>query len=355
MRRRDNSLELLYIGQNGGVEAGLARDAGLRFVGVFGGKFRRDASRAWWQRLIDLPTLLRNLRDLFAIGLGTLQCLWQLARFRPAVIFNKVGPAGLPVGLAARLLGIPMVIHEPDVVPGLANRVLSRWAVKVAVGFPAEAYQHLPASKLVFTGTPVQTLAAVGERAAGREHFGFQSSKSLILVTGGSQGATALNTALIKILPELLAFTQVHHLTGTRDHRRVVEQTQGVGVGYRSDPSLPLPDMQLALAAADVVVARAGANTIAELANLAKPTILVPNHEAAAHQVANAATLEQAGASLVVRDTNPPALLEAVASILSTRTEQRRLSSHITAFAHPDAADRLAALILAAATRGTAA
>jgi UDP-N-acetylglucosamine--N-acetylmuramyl-(pentapeptide) pyrophosphoryl-undecaprenol N-acetylglucosamine transferase len=349
LRRRDNSLELLYIGQTGGVESGLARAAGLRFVGVLGGKYRRDASQAWWQRLVDLPTLLLNLRDLIAIAVGTLQCLWWLGRFRPAVIFNKVGPAGLPVGLAARLLAIPTVIHEPDITPGLANRTLSRWAATIAVGFPTEYYRRFPAHKLVFTGTPVQAMATAGERAAARSHFGFQPDRSLVLVTGGSQGAVALNSAVIGILPELLALTQIHHLTGSRDHQRVAAQTKEAPAGYRLDADLPVKEMQQALAAADVVVARAGANTIAELAILAKPTILVPNREAAAHQLANAAALEKAGAALVVDDTNPQALLEAVARVLSARSQQRRLSDHIAGFAHPDAASRLAELILAAA------
>jgi UDP-N-acetylglucosamine--N-acetylmuramyl-(pentapeptide) pyrophosphoryl-undecaprenol N-acetylglucosamine transferase len=348
LRRRDNSLELLYIGQTGGVESGLARAAGLRFVGVLGGKYRRDASQAWWQRLADLPTLLLNLRDLIAIAVGTLQCLWWLGRFRPAVIFNKVGPAGLPVGLAARLLGIPTVIHEPDITPGLANRTLSRWAATIAVGFPTEYYRRFPAHKLVFTGTPVQA-AAAGERVAARRHFGFQSDRPLVLVTGGSQGAVALNSAVMSILLELLALAQIHHLTGSRDHQRVAAQTKEAPAGYRLDADLPVKEMQQALAAADVVVARAGANTIAELAILAKPAILVPNREAAAHQLANAAALEKAGAALVVDDTNPQALLEAVVRVLSARSQQRRLSDHIAAFAHPDAADRLAELILAAA------
>ena len=356
MRRRDNSLELLYIGQRGGIEADLARAADVRFVGVYGGKYRRDASLNRWERASDLRAWALNLRDLVAIALGTVECIWQLARFRPAVIFNKVGPAGIPVGLAARLLDIHMVIHEPDVVPGLANRLLSGWAAKIAVGFPVEYYQQrFPVGKLVFTGTPILQADGEGESDATRKRLGFTTTRPLLLVTGGSQGATALNSAVIAILPQLLAITQVYHLTGARDHARVIKETKGSPAGYHADASLPAQEMKAAIAAAAVVTARAGAGTIAELAILAKPVILVPNREAAAHQVANAAALEQAGAALVVRDAEPPALLEAITRVLSTRSEQRRLAEHIAAFAHPDAADRLAALIQAVATRGTAA
>ena len=334
----------------------MARADGLRFVGVSGGKYRRVAGRSVWQQLSDLTTLALNLRDLVAIAVGTLECIWQLTWFRPTVIFNKVGPAGLPLGLAARLLGIHMVIHEPDVVPGLANRVLSGWAAKIAVGFPTEYYEgRFPIGKLVFTGTPVPDAESAGEGADGREQLGFTPNRSLVLVTGGSQGAMALNTAVVKILPELLKFTQVYHLTGTRDHTRIVTATTGSPSGYRSAAQVSVQDMKRALAAADVVVARAGAGTIAELAILAKPVILVPNREAAAHQVANAAALEQAGAALVVRDSQPSELLEAIARVLSMRAEQRRLSTQIATFAHPDAATRLADLILAVAARGTAA
>jgi len=356
LRRRDNSLELLYIGQRDGIEAGLARAADVRFVGVYGGKYRRVAGQNVWEKLADVSTLALNLRDLVAIFVGTIECIWQLARFRPEVIFNKVGPAGIPVGLAARLLGVHMVIHEPDVVPGLANRLLSGWAAKIAVGFPAEYYQQrFPIGKLVFTGTPVPPADGEGEPGATRKRLGFKTTRPLLLVTGGSQGATALNSAIIAILPQLLAITQVYHLTGARDHVRVSEGTQDVPAGYRAEASLPIQEMKAAIAAADAVVARAGAGTIAELAIFAKPAILVPNRQAAAHQIANAAALEQAGAALVVRDTEHEALLEAITGVLSARSEQRRLSEHIAAFAHPDAADRLAALIQAVAIRGTAA
>lgn len=356
MRRRDNSLELLYIGQRGGIEAGLARAANVRFVGVYGGKYRRVAGQNVWGKLADISTLALNLRDLAAIAIGTVECIWQLARFRPEVIFNKVGPAGIPVGLAARLLGIHMVIHEPDVVPGLANRLLSGWAAKIAVGFPTEYYQRrFPVGKLVFTGTPVPQADREGEPGAMRKRLGFTSTRPLLLVTGGSQGAMALNSAVIAMLPQLLAVTQVYHLTGARDHSRVGKETHGAPAGYRAEASLHFQEMKAAIATADVVVARAGAGTIAELAILAKPVILVPNREAAAHQIANAAALEQAGAALVVRDTEPPALLEAITRVLSARSEQRRLSEHIAAFAAPQAADRLAALIQAVAIRGTAA
>lgn len=334
----------------------MARDANLRFVGVYGGKYRRIAGRSLWGKLGDISTLALNLRDLAAIAVGTLECIWQLARFRPQVIFNKVGPSGIPVGMAARLLGIHMVIHEPDVVPGLANRLLSGWAAKVAVGFPVEYYdQRFPVGKLVFTGTPVPDADGAGEPSATRQHLGFKANRALVLVTGGSQGATALNSAVIAILPQLLQSAQVYHLTGTRDNARVLKQTHGSSRGYRAEATIPIQDMKAAIAAATVVVARAGAGTIAELANLAKPVILVPNREAAAHQIANAAALEVAGAAVVVRDTESQSLLEALSHLISDRSEQRRLSEHITTFAHPDAAERLAALIQAVAMRGTAA
>lgn len=352
MQARDKHLELLYVGQRGGVEAGLVRAANISFVAVEGGKIRRSAGAGLLRNLADVPTTLYNLRDILLMGVGVLQCLWIFLRFRPSVIFNKVGPAGVPVGVAAAILNIPMVLHEPDVIPGWGNRFLSRWAARIAVGFPVNQQQGLPVVKLVHTGTPVQSRLLEAKRPQSRAHFGFSSVRPLVLVFGGSQGAQALNDAVIDLLPDLLHKTQLHHLVGKYDQKRVADALlkQGIGgpgtnKGYRADPFLDIGEMAQAYAGADIVIARAGASTIAELATLGKPTILVPNRLAAAHQIANSQALEDVGAAIVVGE-DPAAIGEAIETLLESPEHRKELVARMQPFSQPQAGQKLAEVIL---------
>ena len=350
MRARDKQLEVLYIGQRRGVEAGLAHTANLPFRGIEGGKLRRLPGAGFWRNLIQLDSMILNLRDSVLIAIGAIQAFWILRRYRPDVIFNKVGPAGIPVGIAAHILQIPMVIHEPDFTPGMANRILARWATRIAVGFPVKLYTAFPAAKLVYTGTPVQPAVLKGDHKRGRKNFGFSQKRPLILVVGGSQGAHSLNQAIMTVLPGLLWDTQVHHIVGSHDYRRLSRQAAHFE-GYRVDEFLSVPEMADAYAAADIVIARGGANTIAELAALHKPTILVPNREAAAHQIQNAARLAEAGAALAISDEYPDELLAAVRQLLSSHTEQEHLAKGIAPFNVPEAATKLANLITEAVAK----
>jgi UDP-N-acetylglucosamine--N-acetylmuramyl-(pentapeptide) pyrophosphoryl-undecaprenol N-acetylglucosamine transferase len=372
LERRANqqhqSLKLLYIGQRSGVEAELAKEAGLAFTAVAGGKYRRVPG-GLWHNLRYWRETLQNLRDLFLILTGALQSAYQLYRFKPDVIFNKAGPTGLPVGLAARWLGIPMVIHEPDVVPGMANKLLSKWASQVAVGFPAKYYSIFPAEKVVYTGTPVRPeLLQTHSKAQARQFFfgddvRGSATKPVVLIMGGSQGAREINELVGETLPQLTKKVRVLHVLGMQADLEAVQQAAaqaGVSAAaYHSTSYLGVDSLALAYQLADVVVTRSGASTIAELASLHKPTILIPNRVMAAHQVVNATVLmtEQA-AEVLMDDKNPMAEIDpkrfsaTILRIAGSATERQRLRRQIAAFDQSQATERLAGVIEAAAGRG---
>lgn len=339
------------------MEERLARAAGLDFAPISAGRFRRLHGASTWRKLFDVSTIIPNFLDLFRFLWGLIQSLLILRRFQPDIVFAKSGFVGLPVGLASRLLGVPFVIHESDLEPGLANRIMGRWASAVGVGFPAEHYKHwqTPGEK-TFTGNPVRREVMKFHRLEGVKHFGFDETLPVVLVTGGSQGAVALNRAVLQCLPELLKVAQVIHLTGEYDIEHVRFELRKTGIlqnpRYVARPFLAA-DMGLALAAADLVVARAGANTIAELAALAKPAILVPNGNLAGHQEANARLLGRADAARVIYDhkLSGRLLLAELKRLIDNPDEAERLSQHIREFAVTDSSRQLAELILAYAPK----
>lgn len=293
--------------------------------------------------MADIPSLVLNLRDAFGIAIGTLQSLVIIIWFRPDAVFNKAGTVGLPVGIAARLLGVPMVIHEPDAAPGLGNRILSRWAAAVAVGFPAKSYRSWSKKKLVFTGTPVRQELLEGSRADALKHFSLDPDRPVVLVLGGSQGARAINRLVAGSLDQLTKRCQLIHVTGAAEYGEISKRA---GNHYRVFAYLK-SDFNLAYAAADLVVSRAGANTIAELALLSKPAILIPNRSVAAHQIHNAGLLGQADAAVVLDELSldPEAFSRQVLALAADKRRRALLADHIAAFAKKDAADYLASLI----------
>lgn len=356
LRQFDPDLEVLYVGRAGSLEERLAGAAGLRFAAISSGKFRRLHGTGRLRQLLNPTTIGPNLLDLLKVLAGVIQSLRLIGRYDPDMIFAKGGFVGLPVGIAARLMGRPFVIHESDLEPGLANRILGRWAAAVAVGFPAEYYRAWPTrSPKTFTGNPVRPELLRYHRLEGVKHFNFDERRPVVLVTGGSLGAASLNEAVVGCLEQLLETAQVIHLTGESDidHVRFVLRRSGLleHPGYVVKPFLA-GDMGLALAAADVVVARAGAGTIAELAVLGKPTILVPNTQMAGHQVANARLLGRRDAARIIygERLKPALLLAEIRRLLDSPDEAERLAEHLRGFAQPEAGRELARLIMSLAT-----
>ena len=347
LKQLDKSAQLLYIGQASSMEARIVAASKVEFAAIHAGKLRRN--------LRSVTSLALNARDLARTIQGFAEAIGILRRFKPDVIFLKGGYVCLPVGLAARVLHIPYVNHESDIEPGLTNRILSRWAVKTAVGFPTKLYHDFDQSRLVFTGNPVRPELLKVHRLEGMAAFNLDPNLPVILVTGGSQGARQINEVVVGALPELLPIAQVIHQTGDGEIERIkFELSRQPALAHREryhPYAFLLAEMPAAMAAADLLIARAGAQTIAEAAVLRKPTVLIPNYQAAAHQLVNAKALARAGAARTLDGATltPAKLVGEIKRLLGDPVELGRLEEGISAYGRPQAANELAALVLGAA------
>ena len=339
------------------MEAKIVTATGIAFASIKAGKFRRDQAVgvSLLSKLLNPATLRMNARDLARVGQGIVGSLKIIRAYKPDVIFLKGGFVCLPVGLAARLLRVPYVIHESDVSPGLANRILSRWAKKIAVGFPTKSYPTFDKTRLVYVGNPVRPEILGAHRLAGLAAFNLSDKLPVVLVTGGSQGAAEINDCLIAALPELLERYQIIHQTGEGELARIkfeLGRQAALPQMNRYHPyAFLMKDMPLALAAADVIIGRAGVGTISDSAALRKPTVLIPNNQMAAHQMANARMLARMGAVRVIDNAQltPERLVGEVRRILDNPDEAAQLGKAIGEFARPNAARELASLVLESA------
>lgn len=277
--------EIHYIGSYEGIESKLIADLGIPYYGISSGKLRR---------YIDL----KNISDPFKVVKGLHQARRLLKKIKPDVVFSKGGFVSVPVVVAAKSRRIPCVIHESDMTPGLANKLCIPCASRVCTNFP-ETLKHLPPEKAVLTGSPIREELFHGDAAKGLAFCGFDSHKPVILVIGGSLGAVAINNAVRNILPKLLENYQVIHLCGKDKLDASLNHTKGyVQFEYIKEE---LSDL---MAAADIMISRAGANAICEILALRKPNILIPLSAQASRgdQILNAASFEKAGYSIVIQE-----------------------------------------------------
>jgi UDP-N-acetylglucosamine--N-acetylmuramyl-(pentapeptide) pyrophosphoryl-undecaprenol N-acetylglucosamine transferase len=355
LKSLDKLTDVLYVGQAGGMEAKIVAAAGLNFAPIAAGKFRRNHFDSGFSKIMNVSTLGPNARDSLKTVQGVAQALRILRSFKPDVVFLKGGFVCLPVGIAAKMLGIPFVIHESDATPGLTNRILSRWAERIATGFPVKSYRVFDPAKLIYVGNPVRDDILHAHRLEGIAHFGLDETLPVVLITGGSQGAAQINNAVLDALPELTQKYQVIHQTGEGEIGRIRFALGRMGKSANLKRYHPygfmMGDMGLALAAADLVVGRAGVNTINDSAVLAKPTILIPNYEMAGHQIENAKVMSRAGAVRVLDGEHLTAalLIAEINHVMGDEAEQKRLSAAIASFARPEAALELARAVVACA------
>lgn len=332
------------------MESSVAAAHGINFEAIRAGKLRRYSDVSALKSITDVKTISQNARDITRLARGYRKSLGILRKFKPDVIFCKGGYVSLPVGLAAATLKIPYVVHESDLRAGLSNRTLAKWATKVAVGFPVKNYHDLPKHKLVYTGSPIRSELLAIDPVKAKKHFMLRGTKPTILVTGGGLGSQSLNDVVVTALPKLLQDFQIMHITGEKDIEHVRFRLRAFSKqeleGYHVFSFLR-EDMPRALVAADVVVTRAGATTLAELAVLAKPTIVIP-HPSLTDQAINAKTFARAGAVRNVPQIGltPAVLLRELHRITDSPKEQALLSKSISDFAKVDAAYELAQLII---------
>ena len=305
-----NQFEVHYIG-SGGIEKELAQKAGLPFHQIVSGKLRRYAS-------------IENFFDIFKVGFGLLQSVFILLKLRPQVIFSKGGFVAVPVAVAGRILGIPVVSHESDYTPGLANRIIAKFAKRLLYSF-AETAKHIPASKGVLVPTPIRAELFTGSRDAGLKLCGFTGDAPVILVMGGSQGAQRLNDALLAVLPELVQNFCVVHLTGKG---KMIAFSHPRYRGFEFLGS----ELKDVFAATDIVVCRAGANSIFEMLALKIPMILVPLEVGSrGDQVLNANSFVARGWAELLRESTmtPVTLKQTIQRVYENRVGMKQKQSTV--------------------------
>lgn len=321
---------------------------------IYAGKLRRYHSMGFMRQLLDIPTLLQNIRDVFLVATGFIQSLLFLRKIKPDAVFTKGGFVCLPVGLAAHMLKIPLVIHDSDAHPGLTNRVLAKYAKVIGTGAPAELYPF-PKGRTHYVGIPVDPAFKPPTPARQQQYkaeLGFHDTKKpLLVVTGGGLGARSINRVVVTIAPQLLDKVAILHLTGTKTYQETLAAAPE-HIDYIIKPFLP--GLATALGAADIVISRAGATSMAELAAMAKPVVVIPNqHLAGGHQLKNAEVYQKAGAAVVLNEEqvilDQRKLTRIILTLVAKAEKRQALGKKLHAFSKPDAALDMAALIAEAA------
>ncbi len=277
--------EIHYIGSYDGIERKLIEEMGIPYYGISSGKLRRYFD-------------LKNFSDPFKVLKGYSEAKKLLKKLNPDIIFSKGGFVTVPVVIAAKRLGIPAIIHESDMTPGLANKLAIPSATKVCCNFP-ETMKYLPEGKSVLTGSPIRRELMEGSKEKALHFLGFDSSKPVIMIIGGSLGSVAINNAIRSNLDTLLEKFQIVHLCGEGKLDTSLESKKG----YRQFEYIK-KELADIFALSDVVISRAGANAICELLALRKPNILIPLSAAASRgdQILNARSFEKQGFSVVIEE-----------------------------------------------------
>ena len=301
---KDADFDVHYIGSYDGIEKRLIADYEIPYYGISTGKFRRYFD-------------IKNFTDPARVIKGYLEARSIMKQIAPDVVFSKGGFVSVPVVRAAHSLGIPCIIHESDMTPGLANKLCIPVAQKVCCNFP-ETLKLLPADKAVLTGSPIRAELRQGNAISALDLCGFTGGKPVIMVIGGSLGAAAINKAVREALPQLLEDFQIIHICG----REKIDNLLLNVPGYKQFEYVKA-ELKDFFALADVVISRAGANAICELLALKKPNVLIPLSAKSSRgdQILNARSFESQGFSLVIDedDLAPSILVEKVHEVFCCR------------------------------------
>lgn len=342
----------LHIGTNPERERDLVEKFHIKYDHVAAGKIRRYFS-------------FQNLVDIFKIPWGLQQAFRKIKEFQPDVVFGKGGYASVPVVTAAGWLHKQIIIHESDTTPGLANRRMAKYATKIALTYPQSA-RFFDRNKVVMTGNPIRAGIGDGSFESCLKTFHLENTKPILFITGGSIGARTINRTVVAALPALLKDYQVIHQCGQVGLEDVLARLQGIfgaanvvqqgnnyylrDQGYRLRPFLQLDEMADAYAGAQLIISRAGASSLSEIALAGKPSILIPLPLSASRgeQITNAAVYERAGASLVIMNEEMSAakLVKTVRHLLADPDEIKTMSAAARKLACPEAATLLAEEII---------
>jgi UDP-N-acetylglucosamine--N-acetylmuramyl-(pentapeptide) pyrophosphoryl-undecaprenol N-acetylglucosamine transferase len=326
-------LELLYIGIRGRLDEELMTSEIMPFRTVRAGALR---GRSPWG----------FIRSLFNLSLGTLEARRYLKQFRPHVVFATGGYASVPVAVAARLSGRPLLVYLPDIRPGWAVRLMGRLAQVIAVTNEA-SLPYLPTGKTRVTGYPVRKAFTAGVREQSYQRLGLEPDRKTLLIAGGSQGAHSINKMAADYLPQLLRLCQIIHISGASDYQWLADLREKLPetLAERYHLHRYLRDeMPWAMATADLALTRAGASTLGELPAIGLPAVLIPGPFS--DQKENARYLSEKGVALTLTNSHLAEAKEEIERLLGDEERLKKMSQAARALAQPDAADRIAELLM---------
>lgn len=333
-------VEFLFIGPNGKFNEAF-RKVGIPAKVTLAGKIRRYFS-------------FLNFVDVLQIPVGLIQAYWNIFWFMPDIVFAKGGYGSIPPVLISWIFRIPVVVHESDIVPGLANRILSYFARIIILSFK-ETIDFFPAEKVVVLGNPVRDKLFTMPRKLARNQLALRFSKPALLIMGGSQGAREINDLVLLALPGLTDKYEVIHQCGEADYQRMkkgallrIRDKAKRGL-YHPYPNLDENKLASAYSAADIIISRAGSGAIFEIAASGKPAILIPYKPASGkHQEKNAHTYEGTGAAVVLEGENlkPHILVNTIDSIMNDPGKMQMMSESASKFTRPDAARKIVEILL---------
>jgi UDP-N-acetylglucosamine--N-acetylmuramyl-(pentapeptide) pyrophosphoryl-undecaprenol N-acetylglucosamine transferase len=326
---RPHAERLMFLGGESGPERQIVADAGYEFFGLPAAPLRKSPSGA--------------MKAAVSAGGGMVKAIGALRRFKPDLVLATGGYAAIAAGLAAAVSRVPLILVEPNAVPGRVTRALAPAATLIATAIPGTE-TRLPLGKTVRTGYPIRKEIANGSKETARERWGLTANRPVILVTGGSQGAFTLNQATLEAAPLWIgAGYQLLHSAGRKLYDAIRDRADArADQGYRLVPYIE--GMADAFAVADLVVCRGGASTLAELTACGKPGIIVPYpHHADRHQIINAMMLQEAGAAVMIENKEAVSALPSMAlRLMSDAGRRSRMSEASLKLGRPGAAEAIA-------------
>lgn len=346
IKRRERSAEFLYVGTSAGLEADIIPKENIPFATVNIQGFERHLTPV-------------NLWRAVKAGVGTLEAMNIVRKFSPDVAIGTGGYVCGPILLASSLLGIPTLIQEQNAVAGITNKLLGKFATKVAAG-TTEAVKAFPAEKTVYTGNPIRHEVMEAKREQGLKELGLRPDRLTVLVSGGSRGARSLNNAMLEVIDKYAGNdrVQILHVTGSLGYDDVISQLESRGIDHENFSNISvapyLYNMPLALAAADLAIFRAGAIGIAELTARGIPAILVPYPYAAEnHQEHNALAVVKGGGGRMILDKELTGdkLLEVMEELLSDEKKLKQMAKASRKLGRPQAAKEIVDMVMGIARR----
>lgn len=341
LQQKVDKLEVLYVGTHAGLEADIIPKENIPFATVDLQGFKHSLSPV---------NILRAARAIKGVG----KAMGIVRKFQPDVVIGTGGYVCGPVLMAASLLGIPALIQEQNVIPGITNKILSKFVNVIATGYQ-EANGAFPANKVVFTGNPIRREVMQQRQEGDYEVFGLHPNRKTILVSGGSRGARTINRAMVDVLKHYAGRkdVQILHATGKGEYEDIIARISAAGLDLKQADNIVvkpyLYNMPQAMAIADLAVFRAGATGLAELTAKGIPAILIPYPYAAEnHQEYNARAVEKAGAAKVIlnKDLTAPVLVEAIDSVICHQDKLAAMAEASRRLGRPEAADTIGELIV---------